>query len=48
MERVGTPETVRLDYGETGLDFEIPAAARGRTRVVLTSTVRSVGRAGSR
>ena len=34
MERVGMPETVRLDYGETGLDFEIPAAARGRTRVV--------------
>lgn len=28
------PEAVRLDYGEAGLDFRIPAAARGRTEIV--------------
>ena len=34
MDREGLPAAVRLDYGETGLDFRIPAAARGRTEVV--------------
>ena len=34
MDREGPPEVVRLDYGEAGLDFRIPAAARGRTAVV--------------
>lgn len=34
MNREESPEVVRLDYGESGLDFRIPAAARGRTEVV--------------
>lgn len=34
MDRERTPAAVRLDYGETGLDFRIPAAARARTEVV--------------